>query len=397
MKFIKIIRDATATVIALIWFGYAVINAINQMPYLELGSAQGWTNETVLSNIVAKANGRVLGQDSFLDLQGYLNAVLDRTLLANSTITRTDRGGVAYTSFYPYEMNDYREVALKLEKLKEQLSERGISLSFLSSSDSFSHDLTDNSGLPLNNQEHRIDELLYMLRGYDINCYDARLILRAAGMTTEETTYLTDTRQTIGASLEIALALLGELGSEEGQWLDRDNYVTTNYEEEFVGNIGKRVGIPYMQAEDFALIEPAFATDFTISYDERSGREALSGDFTETFLYNKQAIQSSSRYDSDLRSLYLLQPYAYRKIINHNNPDGLKLLVIGDESMLPITAFMAAGVSEIELVWPYSAPLDSGTMQNYIEGREFDHVLIGLSAENMSDSNFGFLAGIEID
>lgn len=392
----KKIQNITAIVITLAWLIYAVANASTQMSYLEAGVDQGWNNQTALSNLTAKANGRVLGQDAFLDMQGNISKVLNQTVLLNMSITKSDSGKLEYTSFYPYEVKDYQEVAQKIGVLNEALEAQNVKLSFLNCSDSYSGEGTGAGGLTLANQEHRIDEMLYMLRGYGVNYFDARELLRDAGTTPEESAYQTDTRQTITASWEIALSLLDKLEVQEGKWSDPDNYEIEVHEDAFVGNIGKRIGMTYAQEEDFTVIKPNFETDFTLSYVEKEDRFAVRGDFTETILYKEQAIQSDSKYDRDMRSLYLMQPYAYRKIVNNDNANEMKVLVVGNEAVLPVASFLALGVSEIDVVWPYSAPLDSGSLIKFVEDEEYDHVIIGLSAEEMAEGYFGFLDGIEV-
>ena len=155
---------------------------------------------------------------------------------------------------------------------------------------------------------------------------------------------------------EAAFAAWGVLAEElEGRYgfsfdpalTDEANYSKTVYEDFFLGSQGKRTGSLYAGVDDFTVYTPKFDTDLTYTcpfYDmERTGPFEASVCFPER-------VAGRDWFNGNPYTYYAGGDYPLARIVNHNNPDGPKLLLIRDSFACALTPFLALGCSEVVTV-----------------------------------------------
>ena len=74
MKFSKITHYIFVAALIILWSGYAVANLIARFPYIKVGFKDGWDIPSTMESLIDAANGGVLFQQTFQDINGnWLN------------------------------------------------------------------------------------------------------------------------------------------------------------------------------------------------------------------------------------------------------------------------------------------------------------------------------------
>ena len=406
MKTITWAQRIFSVVLIAAWLCYAAINILLQAPALGAAYSRGWNFDSRIENIKQTANGSFAYHRIFQDINGYRNLLTGSEIVpvdSGLSVIRGKDGYLYYSNIFPYENYDYSTRALQLREVQNALQERGGALLFVNCPDLYMEGFSD-SELPISNLNARSNALLYALQGYGVAFMDARRVLAESDLTPSQYRYKTEPHWTTQASFEVYLALLdwmeqqGAFVENSDFFANRSNYKQTIYENAFSGQIGQRVGIPYSGYDDFTLIAPNFETGFTLSYHKTSLLQPKQGNFASVLL-EQHWIEQNNPYERNMYNVYLTSLYSFRQIKNDLNPNGPKILVIGDTYMLPVASFLATAASEVCLLWPYSVPnMDEGvkSLLDYIEQNDFDHVIIGMNPGSMYDGGFNFLGGIDI-
>ena len=125
---------------------------------------------------------------------------------------------------------------------------------------------------------------------------------------------------------------------------DEDNYDKIVYEDFFLGSQGKRVGSLYAGVDDITRYSPKFDTHLTYSIlDSGVVRE---GSFDESVLFPERVAQQDW-FNGNPYTLYSGGDYGFARMVNHNNPEGPKILLIRDSFACAFAPFLALSCSEL--------------------------------------------------
>ena len=125
---------------------------------------------------------------------------------------------------------------------------------------------------------------------------------------------------------------------------DEDNYEKIVYEDYFLGSQGKRVGSLYTGVDDITRYSPKFDTSLTYSImDSGVVRE---GSFDVSVLFPER-VEQKDWFNGNPYTLYSGGDYGFARIVNHNNPDGPKILLIRDSFACAFAPFLALSCSEL--------------------------------------------------
>lgn len=401
MKVFKISKRIWALLLVVVWLVYAAVNFAYNVPSLVSAFNRNWGLDNKLAGMIDAADGRIFYQDPLQNAGGSLRKMLGQETINGYRMVRGDDGRILYANFYPYEFHDYDEAAQRMQQLSLAAEAGGTSFLYLNCADAYDENSRAFDDLFVNDLNPRSDALIYALQGYGVDYLDARAVLGQSSLAADEKWYKTEPHVTIQGCFEIYDALVDKL-NEEGGTIDPSGFYTnrkvfdsTVYENRYLGKMGRMAGGTYSGFDDFTLIEPAFDTDFTISYHRTDNKKPAQGDFSETLL-DKHWLAGESPYENAMYSAYLNDVYTFRKIENNKNPQGAKVLMVADPSMLPVTAFLSTAVGEIHVLSPYSLPYGSDSLISYLADNDFDHVVIGLGPETLYGNGFAFLDGIAL-
>lgn len=397
----KHIRRLFAILLILLWGGYAITNFVTRLPYLQLGYQQGWDISSRLDGVLGAADEGVLFQADIQNANGYLGHLLKRrTSNTDLTVVNGNDGRLNYSNFYSYASYSFEDAALAMKQIELMAEQQGASFLYVNCLDPLMTERENYGGITIAEMDERADAFLYYLNGNHVNNLDTRDILKQSELTDSQIRYNTDTRWTIPASFEVYLGVLADLKAQgtvvdpEGFYSEPDNFKRTEYPGRFLGDMGRQFGAPFMHNDDFTLITPDFASDFTLTHWFKGEQSLIkNGDFSQTLL-DEGWLDAENPYERNMYNTYLTDEYPLRIIKNNLNPEGPKLLIVGDAYMHPVISFLATAASEIHIIWPYTLP-ESGTLVDYIGENDFDSVIIGMNPGKLDESGLGYLTGLD--
>ncbi len=162
--------------------------------------------------------------------------------------------------------------------------------------------------------------------------------------------------------------------------LDGDNWERQVLEDFFLGSQGKRVGSLYAGTDSITLYSPRFDTDFTYTCP-LYGMERT-GPFSESLCFPERVAR---------RDWFGENPYVYygggdyplATIVNHNNPNGPRIVLLRDSFACALTPFLALSCGELVTI---DLRHFSGNLLDTIAGLEPDLVLTLYTAGTTSNS-----------
>ena len=165
--------------------------------------------------------------------------------------------------------------------------------------------------------------------------------------------------------------------SYDSQYTDIENYDVETYEKSFLGSLGKKAGqyFSWGSVDDFDLITPKFATDFTESIPSRNVNRK--GTFKETLLHME--YMNGDFYHGDMYSIYSGGNNRLQIIKNNQLKDGKKFVIIRTSYAGVVTPYLALQASELHLIDNRDMKSLTGShidIENYIREIRPDYVLM---------------------
>ena len=215
------------------------------------------------------------------------------------------------------------------------------------------------------------DLLLTRLRDADVPVLDLREELLSDGKDIGEMFYRTDHHWNVPAGLWASQQMAEGLNTYCGYDIDvsiyePSNYEVTTYEDCWLGEQGRKVGRTRVGLEDYQMLAPKFATDFSF----KSGTQvAYQGTF-DAFLRPEICNAENDIYESESWH------YAYSRINCINNQVGRgKILFLCDSYDQVTEPFLALGVHEMDSVILRDCG-DEFPLRDYILEQGYDTVLV---------------------
>ena len=172
-------------------------------------------------------------------------------------------------------------------------------------------------------------------------------------------------------------------------YVDINYYEVKTYNNWFLGSLGKKTGqfFSWNGADDFDVFTPLFQTDLTS--EEPFKNESRSGEFSDTVLHLDN--MKKDYYSVNTYSVYNGGNYRLQIISNKLNPNGKKILLIGDSFDCAVVPFLSLQTSQLHICDVRNMKGLVGekvNIKNYIEEIRPDYVLV-LYAD-IQDDNFDF-------
>lgn len=172
--------------------------------------------------------------------------------------------------------------------------------------------------------------------------------------------------------------------------LDDSSFNITEYEDAFLGSQGKKVGSyfsPY-GVDDIEILTPKNDTSLReIIPSKGTDRE---GSFSELLYMNN--VEPIELYSKNPYAAYSGGDFREQVIINNNNPDGEKIVIIRDSFGCALTPFLALSTSELHILdirdGGYAA--EKPDVRKYISEVAPDYVLILYSGVANNAGQFDF-------
>lgn len=390
-------KEVTTVIFILMLFGFAIINFVHTWPYLKemdapkLDSLEGIQNYIVNTESVVDEN--VLGRYNFVEAFGVWNLILDKKEVDGFSHIKDEKGYLHYSNFWNDQNDDVDGLIAKVLELKEQVEKNGTEIVVVMPpvKDDI-NDVSYETGMPYSDKNWVADEYLEKLEAAGINTIDFRETIKDAGLTYEESFYVTDHHWTTKAVFVCFQEFVEKMEEwydieldPDGLYTDINNYNILLYEDSNLGSHGRDTGIVYAGGlDDFTLMYPKYTTNFTYKWSMLDSESVLNGRFEETVVstYN---ITNSNIYGQDKYSAYMNGIATCDKITNNNNPDGASVLFLRDSCTSPFGAFAAQVFGQTDLIWTLKLNND---INSYVNIEDYDYIVISLYPDSLKDSMF---------
>lgn len=235
------------------------------------------------------------------------------------------------------------------------------------------------------------DVLLKALADRNIETMNIRDYMERDDLVYEDQFYMTDHHWKPEAAKWAADVISKKL-SEETDWkydeeiLTDPNFVFDQYDDLFLGSLGKKTGNWYAGTDDFFLILPKYKTDFDFWADSRSGIIKRSGSF-EHALLDKRNMEKNY-FAINTYATYTGGDFKENIVTNKLSENHKKVLLLRDSfscTLLPYLSLTCEQVTTLDL-----RHFKKMSVEDYIKENDFDVVLIAYNASAFTPKQFTF-------
>ena len=350
-----------------------------------------------LKVIQGSVNSNITGKFHFLDMHSYLQALMGKNEISDFKYIRSIDGALNYGNAFPVDTALLPMLASRVRRFSQWVSEQGNRFLYLNPLDLVIRGGTQYvRGMPYQDFNIIQDILLDRLREYDVDCLDLRDSLAKSGIDPVDMLFKTDHHWKIETCFQAFVSLVDKLEEDnpgsldpDGFYRDRDNYHRKTYPLTFLGSTGRGAGMAFSGLDDFTIIWPKFRRDYQVDkIDPWLGPRSIRGD-TEKALLQSAALTMREPYLMYMYNFYLAGSVSWAKIVNLDNPDGPKLLLVNDSFGIPLATFLAPMFSEVHMIWPLADNYRK-EVEPYVRENHFDYVIVELIPSNFTDEGFNF-------
>ncbi len=379
---------------------FSVVNLVHSVPALK-ECVTG--EESSVAELDTAINENLYERMKFVEIYAYIQTLLDKRECNNFSYIKDEQGFLHYASFFREEDTRLFEYAVRVKRLQDSVAGKGTKVLFVVPPGKYSSDYNEfRMGMPVNDPNAIVDELMLHLNRLGIETLDLRESLPNQQLSYEETFFKTDHHWTIPAAFYAMGEIVNKIEECFGEDLDPEDYYTelgnyevVNYEKGMFGSMGRKTGAHFCGLEDFTAIWPRFSGEFYREYIMESGaRTEKQGSFAEVLMKTEILTETRDIYSNSQYSLYLDGLSLYEKIVNQEKPDGCSIFMIRDSYMSPVMAFLMPMCGEIHAMWSLEET-EELDVETYLEEHTFDYIIVEVYPYNIESSAFNYFKGTE--
>ncbi len=387
-----------AVIFLLVVISFSVLNFRQSFEPLKLLFTESEGEDSVTPAMLESTiNENLYGKMSFIETYGFAQVLMGKRESNNFANIMDENGFLHYASFYKEDDSRIFEYAMRLKRLQDHVSQKGTKVLFVVTPTKYSSENTEFSiGMPVNDPNPVVDELLFYLNRLGVETLDLRESFPNEELSYEETFFKTDHHWTVPAAFyatkEVVNKIRDSFGEEldpDGYYTDLSNYDVVTYEDRMLGSMGRKTGVVFSDLEDFTALWPKFEGSFYREYEVNDGSLTYEGSFAQALMYTEVLNGKSDAYSEDPYSLYLNGLLNYEKIINREKPDGTSFFMIRDSYFSPVMAFMMPMCGRIDAIWSLEET-EELDVESYLEQNTFDYVIMEIYPYNIESKAFNF-------
>lgn len=393
-------------------FGYAGINVWYSwdtwVASVEDNLEEGITLETApqtISRTVSDLDSSIIssmyGRMEFIETYSYIQMLMDKREFNNFSYIKDEDGYLHYASFFREDTNDIEEYARRLKRLQDWVEPNGTKVLFFVTPGKYVRgDTNFRTGMPVNDPNIIVDEMLFYLNRYGVETVDCRKYIPNDELSIQDAFFKTDHHWTIPAAFTATRVLVEQMNERfdagldpDGYYMDPAQYDRVIYLQGMLGSMGRKTGANFSGLEDFEAFWPKFEN----KYDRHcmgvnDATQHYRGDTTESLMDTDVLLKNTDIYSDSQYSLYLNGLRPYEHIINEDNPDGCRIFAIRDSYFSPMMVFLAPMCGQIDAIWSLeeSHKLD---IESYVKENEFDYIIMEIYPYNINGDAFNFFKG----
>jgi hypothetical protein len=386
-------KIVTALLIGFLWFSYSIVSLFTNSQALLTAIDGEFTS--IFSRISAVVDDSVPYKMMWIESYGFMQKLLFKEEENNFEVIQ-DTDGKLHYAFFAEEANEVSSIVRTVNILNWKLIPSKADLVVLMPPDKVIEGYTQFSeGLPYSYSNETADNFLLKLEESGISTFDFRDKLNTSKLDKSKIFFNTDHHWTVESGFWAFTELVNYL-EDRGYQLDPENFYTDasnynfiTYPESYIGSMGRKTGVLYGGVDDFTLIYPKFTTEYNYTAVSPGVNIETSGRFEDALLngYAFNLKDYDSIMNADKYFSYLYGNQAFVSIVNQNNPDGIKVLMIKDSMSVPMASFLSTVVKEIVLIDPRYYKED---IAQYAHEEKFDLVLVSIYPPNLTDEFFDY-------
>lgn len=402
-------KNIYAVLFLIVLFGYAGVNAWHGtgewVETVRWNLADGVTRKTApqtISRTVAGLDQSIIasmyGRMEFIETYSYIQVLLDKREFNNFSYIKDEDGYLHYASFFREDTNDMEEYARRLKRLQDWVEPNGTKVLFFVTPGKYVRGETEfRTGMPVNNPDNIVDEMLFYLNRYGVETVDCRKYIPNETLSVQDAFFKTDHHWTIPAAFAATQVLVEQIEEKFGVDLDPDDYYmnpaqyeSVVYHKGMLGSMGRKTGANFSGLEDFEALWPRFENHYDrVCMGVTDQTQHFQGITEESLMDTGVLLEHKDIYSDSQYSLYLNGLRPYEQIINEDNPDGCRIFAIRDSYFSPMIVFLAPMCGQIDAIWSLeeSHMLD---IETYVKENEFDYIIMEIYPYNINEDAFNF-------
>lgn len=356
------------------------------------------TEEFQISKLDASITENLMGRMAYIETYGYIQILLGKQECNNFTYIKDQQGFLHYASFFREEDSRLFEYAIRMKRLQNYVEKNGTKVLFVVPPGKYNANHTKlRTGLPINNPDSTVDELLFYLNRLGVETLDLRQKLPNDEISYENTFFKTDHHWTIPAAFYATREIVDKIEESFEEKLDPKEYYTDintyeikKYPGVMLGSMGRKTGANFSGLESFEALWPKFEGNYTREFMQENGKlEKRSGDFVQALMEPSVLTKNDNIYSDSNYSLYLNGLRIYENIINHDNKEGPSMFMIRDSYFSPVISFLMPMCSSIEAMWSLEDTRELD-IENYVKEKQFDYIIVEVYPYNINNDAFNF-------
>ncbi len=327
-------------------------------------------------------------REDYINFYGLVQKALGKRVIVDigyGELYKTIYGQITYA----VPKQDVSEELESIYELKNELDKHGIPLLFVQAPFKLP---PGEQQLPDHVRDYSNANADRFLKGLDaagIDYLDLRKHYWSKGLDQNQLFFNTDHHWTINGAFnsyrEIAEMLNENYGFHiDEKYTDLDQYDQEVFKDCYLGSMGRRVGESFGGKDDFTLITPRFATDYTLYEREYGAEKVYEGSFREAVLDNSY-LAAGTPPETNRYAAYH-GDNAELQFVNHKVRNG-KIIMVKDSFGLPVYSFLSTGVQELRAL---DVRLFQDSVAAYAASHRPDVVIILYNADCFGGDLFHF-------
>ncbi len=314
----------------------------------------------------------------FVELNGFVNKSCGRIIYPTPGVFLLNNGQWTFNA-KKVSAKDIHRTAESISGLANYASSKGIPFLYVQRPEKIcKYDPKMPAGA-VNYSNQNFDGIIADLKKENVPVFDLREQIHKEGLNHYSLFYRNDHHWTVETALWAAGEIGRKLNSDYSCGLNpavanRNLYTKRTYKDWFLGSAGQMVSLGCAKPEDFSVLLPDFQTSLQMRIPDIE--LCKTGEFKDV-IYNTKVLNTKDYYNSSCYDTQLYGNHALTQIKNELNPDGPKILVLGDSFCLSMVPYLSLMAKETDLIDFRNDQGDfTGSIRSYIDKMKPDVVLL---------------------